>query len=163
MVLNRNKPDQFIEPAMSSMPTGGGDDLHFRSELMRLNKELIEDELTEEKLKDSLLWPFVTKTLKLTFIDEKDAVILKQLLESEVCKIMRSTPAAMQDHEFFKEIGAARIIALMNINRARGTENANSKLNERIANISQFSQHFTGTVGGTSREGWLSKIFGGRR
>lgn len=161
MVMRSRNPDRFVSGDDVQLPSSPStEDLHFRSELMRLSREMIEDDLTHEKLKDNPLWPFISKTMKLTFIDEKEAFMMRQLLEAEVCKVMRNTPACMQDRYFHEELAQARIIALCNINRAKGTDHASSMLNERIANISQFSQHFTSQVGSREGRGLLNKIFG---
>jgi len=162
MVMKSRNPDKFVSGDDVQMPSSSGtEDLHFRSEIMRLSREMLDDNLTFEKLKDNPLWPFISKTMKLTFIDEKEAFMMRQLLEAEVCKVMRNTSACMQDRYFHEELSQARIIALCNINRAKGTEKASSMLNERIANISQFSQHFSTPVGGSGQNrSFLSRVFG---
>lgn len=165
MVMKSRNPDRFVSGDDVQLPsTSGSEDLHFRSEIMRLSREMLDDNLTFEKLKDNILWPFISKTMKLTFIDEKEAFMMRQLLEAEVCKIMRNTSACMQDKEFHEELAQARIIALCNINRAKGTDKAASMLNERIANISQFSQHFSTPIHGSGESrSFLRRLFGGAR
>jgi len=150
-----------FSPDLASMPSmPPTDEIYYRSELLRATEKLIKDEMVEEKLKDSDLWPFISKTQKLTFIDERDAAALKELLEATVCSIMRSKPVCELNGEFFKKINWGRIIAHLNINRAKGTTNRNL-LNERTALISQFKQVVTSSqYQAPERRGFLSRIFG---
>ena len=140
--------------------TAPTEEVFFRDEVLRATEKLVKDELVDEKLKEFDLWPIISKTMKLTFIDERDSYVLRELIESEFCRLMRSKPPCELNQDFFRNIGNARIIALLNINRAKGTYNRNL-LNERTALISQFRQIVTSTSQQRERPGLFSRFFGG--
>ena len=154
-------PELAATPGVSAMPMmGATDEIFYRSEMLRATEKLVKDDLIEEKLKDFELWPIISKTIKLTFVNEREANILRQLLEAEICRLMRSKPISELDGKFFENVGNARIVALLNINRSKGVINKNL-LNERTALISQYKQIVTASqYQGTEKRGFWSKIFG---
>ena len=151
------------EMMMGTMPPmAATDEIFYRSELLRATEKLLKDKFVEEKLEGFDLWPIISKTMKLTFIDEREAFTIKQLIEAEICKIIRSKPLSEQNAQFFNKIDNARIIAILNINRAKGTINRNL-LNERTALISQFKQIVsTSQYQSGEKRGFFSRLFGGK-
>lgn len=133
------------------------DQLALKPISLQMINEIVEDDFTQGKLEDNPLWPFVSKTCKLTFIDEPGAFALSQLLEAEVCKAIRNKPPCEQDNKFYMEIGQGRIIGKLNIMRAKGTDKAQSMLNERIANISQ-NIHYSGLSQQTQSSGLMGRL-----
>jgi len=134
------------------IPPEASDDIFYRSESMRNLKEILKDEVVEQKLKDFEIWSIISKTYKLTFFEERDVRVQENLFEAEVCKLLRSVPPCLHTPELYQLIGQARMIFHANLRRSLGTVNRN-KLNERTAQISQFRQvwssnQFSGDGGG---------------
>ena len=131
----------------------------YASEVMKATKEIIEDKTVEERLgKNFPLWSLMTKSLKLTFLEERDVAILENLFEAEVCKMLRSIPPSMHNSQLYLQIGQARMIFLANMRRALGTNNR-SKINERIALLSQIRQVISSQTE-TGKRGFLKRLFG---
>lgn len=112
------------------------EDIWFRSEMYKLLEKLIEDKSSEEKLKDFPLWAGLSKSIKLTFFDEREALSLENLFEAEVCRYLRSLPPNKHSFENYMKLGQARILFFANVNRSVGTPI--QKINERIAILSQW-------------------------
>lgn len=109
---------------------------YYQSEMQELIKRLIEDRLAEEHLKETPYWPMVSNSLKLSFLDKNDQEYVINLLESEFVRKFIETPPSLIDTDFIELTNQARMIGLFNVKRAMGTEQ--SKINERIAIITQF-------------------------
>ena len=136
-------------------------DILSSSEIMKMIKELINDEIVEERLKDFPLWSIGTKSLKLTFLDYRDKYVLENLFEAEVCKMLRTTPKFMHTPQLYSSLGQARMVMLLNTKRSVGTTNRNL-INERTANVTQIKQVISSSArpqtGGSG--GKLRRIFG---
>jgi hypothetical protein len=166
MGLFRKRPqlqpvDMSMIPPISmpmGIPTETTDDIFFKNELMRATEKIIEDKTAEERMgKNFPLWSILTKSMKLTFFDDKDAAILHNLFEAEVCKLERSRPPAQHDVDESLQVGQARMMFYSNIRRSVGTIDR-AKVNERIALLSQIKQFFN--YGGEMKKGFLSRLTG---
>jgi hypothetical protein len=90
--------------------------------------KLLKDEIAETNLKDFPLWVVYTKTIKLTFLDERDVAVLENLFEAEVCRYLRSLPPTKQKPEVYLKIDQARMIFYMNLRRSLGKGDINERL-----------------------------------
>jgi len=133
------------------------EDIFLRSELLKVTKELINDEEVDKRLED-MMWAFKTKTMKLTFLDKSDIDILNCLFEAEVCKMLRHLPKRYHTPELYEMLGQARIIAILNMRRALGTSDRN-KLNERTSLLTQIRQNIS-TQAQQEQKRRLFKLFG---
>lgn len=121
-------------------------------------KELIEDKAIDQKMDNFPLDIIASKSLKLSFIDNKTAQYLRNLFEAEVIKYLRSLPPNMHTVTTYQKVGNARMIFEVNLNRARGTTNRDT-INERTAQVSQIKQIITsGTT--TAKRGIFKRLFG---
>lgn len=130
------------EEQYSYIPPETEQDIFYRTDLMRIQKEMVEDDFVKKKLEDFELWSILSKTFKLTFYGVNDVRIMENQFEAEVCKYLRSIPPCLHNPELYIKIGQARMIFHANLRRGLGTNDRN-KINERIAQISQFRQFFT--------------------
>lgn len=131
------------------------------SDTFKVIRELLRDEMLNS-LKNTPLWPVLTKSFVLTFLDDKEAKRLEFLFESYVCKWLRSLrPGDPKNKEIIDKIQQLRFIFLTNLNRARGTINSN-KINERTAQISQirFGMSSFNTPTQSGGPGFWSRLLG---
>lgn len=147
------------------IPPESAEDIFYRAEALRAVKELLEDKIAEKNLGiDFELWSIISKTYKLTFFEEADVYTQENLFEAEVCKMLRSIPPCMHSPKLYLQIGQARMIFHANLRRSLGTTNRN-KLNERIAQVSQFRQvmtssQFSSRSAGGGVRGFFRKLIG---
>lgn len=147
------------------IPPEASEDIFYRSDMMRSLEKMVDDDFVKEKLKDFELWSILSKSYKLTFFSMDDVYVQENLFEAEVCKLLRSIPPCMHDTKLSLKIGQSRMIFQANLRRSLGTNDRN-KINERIAQISQFRQFISSSMqsqGGGGIRGFLSKLAGGRR
>jgi len=144
-----------------STPDSNWDD-QYESEMKKNMKELLNDELVEQRLKDFEIWSMITKTSKITFITPNELSIFESHLESMICSQIMSLPPCMVNDSIMQIVDQARMISKFNLRRSSGTDNPN-KLNERTVQATQIRQSFTG--GGfsqSSKPGLLKRMFGMR-
>lgn len=132
------KPEEYIADfSTENLPEEEGkEDIWFRSEMFKAIEKIVEDKLVEQKLQDFPLWCGNTKTMKLTFFDEEDKVVLLNLYEAEICRYLRSLPPNKQNFQTYLQLGQARMVFYANLKRSIGTPV--QKINERIAILSQW-------------------------
>ena len=147
-------------PEPGEYPIDTAEDVLYRSDAMRATEKIIEDEFVEKKLDlDNFpLWSIGTKTIKLTFFRPEDVVIMSNLFEAEVCKYLRSIPPCRHSSETYLKVGQARMIFYANLRRALGT-NERSRINERIALLSQIKQLITTGTESKGGRGFLKRLF----
>jgi hypothetical protein len=90
--------------------------------------EILKDEIVEENLKDFPLWVAYAKTLKLTFLDERDVAVLENLFEALVCRYLRSLSFNKHTPELYTKIDQARMIFYANLRRSLGKNGINERL-----------------------------------
>jgi len=132
-----------------------------QSDLAKLTKEILEDDVVNDKLKDFPMWSIGSKSLKLTFLDKLDVLKTENLFEANVCRLMRSIPPCAQNSGIYQNVSEARIIFNCNLRRSQGSENAEN-MNERKALITQMRQLMSTPImpKGGEGKGWLSKLLG---
>ncbi|MHA1874037.1 MAG: hypothetical protein ACTSVB_07975 [Candidatus Heimdallarchaeaceae archaeon] len=158
MPENLNEPVTY-QDIEQGLPEETNEDIFMRSEMLKITKELINDEPVEEKLAD-MLWAFKSKTMKLTFLNQNDTNVLNLLFEAEVCKMLRHLPKIEHTPELYEKLGQARVIALLNIKRAMGTNDRN-KMNERTSLLTQIRQNISTPIQQSSgHKGRLARLFG---
>lgn len=158
MPKDLNDPVRY-EDIEQGLPEETDEDVFLRSEMLKVTKELINDEPVDKKLED-MLWAFKTKTMKLTFLDIHDMNVLNLLFEAEVCKMLRHLPKAEHTPELYEKLGQARVIALLNIKRGIGT-NDRYKMNERTSLLTQITQRINTPLQQSAQsKGRLARLFG---
>jgi hypothetical protein len=90
--------------------------------------KILKDEIVEENLKDFPLWVAYAKTLKLTFLDERDVAVLENLFEALVCRYLRSLPPNKHSPELYTKIDQARMVFYANLRRSLGKNGINERL-----------------------------------
>lgn len=150
-------PEQIVTPYI---PPQTAVDIFHRTEAMRAIKEIITDEVVDERLKNFDIWSVISKTYKLTFFEQWDVNAQENLFEAEVNKLLRSIPPCLHNPELYLKIGQARMIFHANLRRSLGTTNRN-KLNERTAQISQFRQVMTSNQFQSGGGGGIKGFFRG--
>jgi len=134
------------------------EDIWFRSEMFKLLEKIVEDKFAEQKLENFPLWMAASKSLKLTFFDDRDANILTNLFEAEVCRYLRSLPPNKQNFATYQQLGQARMLFLANVKRSVGTPI--QKINERIAVLSQWKITQPLEQSPVAKPGIWKRIFG---
>jgi hypothetical protein len=148
-----------LEQQPSYIDNSSSEDTLYRSEVLRATKEIITDDLIEEKLKNFPLWSIISKSMKLTFLSEIDAKILEQWFEASVCQLIRSVPPCSHKSEIYIMINQARMIFYTNVRRAVGTS-TRGLMNERIALLTQQKQILTSSENQGGKTGFFQKLFG---
>lgn len=151
---------QILE--QTSIP-GAGWDEQFESEMKKAVKEFLEDKFVEEKIVGFPIWSMISKTSKITFLEQYDVPIFESYLESMICSYLMSLPPCIINDETIQLVDQVRTISKFNLRRSSGTDNIN-KVNERTVQAMQIRQSFTsgGSNSGamTARPGFLKRMFG---
>lgn len=160
---NTLRAEEWLPPVMAGgLPPSAYGTFLPPSDTYKIINELLTEQMAE-KLKVSPMWPVLSKSFILSFIDNAEAQSLERLFESEVCKQLRSLePNNPENRELVELMGQARWMFRANLNRARGTVNT-SKVNERTAQISQMQFGVTSTTqqsGGSSGPGFFGRLAG---
>jgi ethanolamine ammonia-lyase large subunit len=127
-------------------------------------KEFLEDKFVEDRTTDIPIWSMITKTSKITFLDQNEVSIFESLLEAMICRYMMSIPPCVINDDTLQLIDQVRVVSKFNLRRSSGTENAN-KINERTVQAMQIRQSFTsggGISGSPQQPGFLKRLFGVR-
>lgn len=136
-------------------------DFLYRSEALRATKELLEDRIVEEGLNVEAFFPLfsvMSKTMKLTFFEERDVAIMENLFEAEIIRLWRSLPPNKQNTSTLLILGQSRMVFHANLRRSLGTKEAN-KMNERIAQLTQMKMIMT-TPTPVKKTGFFARLFG---
>lgn len=134
-------------------------DLMGVTDLSAALKEIINDEVVENKVKDTALWAIISKSLKLTFLDENDAIIWRHRFQEEKIRFRAQIPEANYNKETAYLLFNLELIFMANIKRAVGT--TQNRMNERMAQLSHFKYNTTITQagGGPGVIGGVKNVF----
>lgn len=155
---SKKKDEEAYFPT-ESLPEEPQEDIWYRSEMLRIVDKIIEDDKVNEKMEELPFWSVNSKSLKLTFFDEREAAMLENLFEAEICRYLRSLSPDKQNFETYLKIGQARIVFYANLNRSVGTPI--QKINERIAILSQWKITTPVEVCPQPKQSIWRRIFGG--
>lgn len=146
-----------------SRGTQKNDTIYTQEELSQLVRQLLDDEITEGYLANSPLWAVITKTFKLTFLDETAAEILHLRYKEAKIAYRVSLPSWKWDRKQSMFLYNLDFIFESNLNRAKGFEDG--RLNERVLISSQIKHATTvlaesQPVKSTGIRGVIGKVFG---
>ena len=138
--------------------------IYTESEMKKSIKELLEDTVVDNKLKDFPVFGFLTKSSKLTFIEKNEIGIFQNIVEGSLCKFYRSVPPCRHSDEMYLMADQMKVISMFNLRRSSGTENSN-KINGRTALVTQIRQSLSqGLSGGSGAKNpnFIKRLFGMR-
>jgi NADH:ubiquinone oxidoreductase subunit F (NADH-binding) len=149
-----------LQPMQIQSPSSEWDS-NFESEMKKTLRELLEDKIVENKLADFPIWSMLTKTSKITFLEQKDLTIFESYLEAMVCDYLMSIPPSMINDDTIQQINQMRMISKFNLRRSAGTSTPN-KMNERTVQMMQIRQSVGGgqPMGDASKPGFIKRLFG---
>jgi len=150
--------------SLSMQDQAKAESLNFGTDMVKMIEVLLEDDKAAETLKRgdmTEIWAPIMKSMKLTFLSETDADILREYFEEAVCNLMLQRRRGEFTHADSMNIMMLRMLFYANLNRSVGT--ADNKINERIAQLTTIT-HQTGkfkeeTTSGGGRN-ILGKLFG---